>query len=84
MDELQKQMNNLDIIQENIKKNNLYKNSDTQNLNSILNLTPHKKKELDKKIITIKRFINKIDNIYKTKPNPKILNKNLVKYIDYT
>jgi hypothetical protein len=85
MDNLQKQLDNLDQIQEQIKKNNnLNKYTDSKDLNSIIKLVPEEKNELEKKISTIKRFTEQMDYIYKNKPETSNLNSNLVEYLGYT
>lgn len=85
LDLLQKQLNNLDLIEQTIKNNNkLQKQDDSQSLNSLIKLDIIQKEKLESKIKIIKKFTDKMDSIIENKPEPNTLKPELVEYLGYT
>ena len=84
MDKLQDSLNKIDIIINQIEKNNYLKKTDQgDNLSKIIELNKKDKMELKNKLDTVEKFSKMLENIILTKPEPETIDKNLVDYIGY-
>ena len=82
MDNINKQLDNIDNIINNIKQINVNNSKNLKNILKIKN-NNYNKKILDDKINLINSFSNKLNDIIIKKPNPNLLDKELVEYIGY-
>ena len=84
MDKLQDSLNKIDIIINQIEKNNYLEKTDQgDNLKTIIELNKKDKIELINKLDSVEKFSRILENIILTKPEPETLDKNLVDYIGY-
>lgn len=84
MEILNKKINNIDNIIEQIKKNSfLKKTNQEKNINTIIEMNNNEKINLINKLDIIDKFSNLLENIINNNPNPTLLDKKLVNYINY-